>query len=87
MAVFVIGSPVESAEPAIEVTVDPAAPLSVGRHTFQLVVVDDAGNESQPDSVDVCRESPGGYTFAIAGSGNRGEREPWDRGASSGQRR
>ena len=51
MAQFVIGTPVESAEPTIEVTVDPANPLSVGRHTFQLVVVDDAGNQSQPDSV------------------------------------
>ena len=51
MAKFVIGAPVETAEPSVEVTVDAAAPLSVGRHTFQLVVVDDAGNQSQPDSV------------------------------------
>ena len=51
MPAFVIGTPVESAEPVIEVTVDPASPLSVGRHTFQLVVVDDAGNQSQADSV------------------------------------
>ena len=51
MARFVVGTPVESAEPTVEVTVDPAAPLAVGRHTFQLVVVDDSGNQSAPDSV------------------------------------
>jgi hypothetical protein len=51
MAKFAIGTPVESADPTVEVTVDPAAPLAVGRHTFQLVVVDDSGNQSLPDSV------------------------------------
>ena len=53
MAAFVIGTPVESADPVIEVTVDPAAPLAVGRHRFQLAVVDDSGNVSLPDTVDV----------------------------------
>jgi hypothetical protein len=53
MATFAIGTPVETDAPVIEVTVDPAAPLSAGRHRFQLVVVDDAGNQSAPDAVDV----------------------------------
>lgn len=53
MAAFVIGTPVESADAAVEVTVDPAAPLGVGRHRFQLVVVDDSGNESLADAVEV----------------------------------
>jgi hypothetical protein len=53
MAKFVIGTAVETADPAVEVTVDPAAPLAAGRHRFQLVVVDDAGNQSLPDTVEV----------------------------------
>ena len=53
MASFVIGSPVESADALIEVTVDPATPLAVGRHRFQLVVVDDSGNQSLPDAVEI----------------------------------
>lgn len=53
MPAFVIGTPIESAEPLIEVTVDPAAPLAVGRHRFQLAVVDDSGNQSLPDTIDV----------------------------------
>lgn len=58
MATFVIGTPIESADPTVEVTVDQTAPLAVGRHTFQLVVVDDSGNQSLPDSlVVVVRDS------------------------------
>lgn len=52
MATFVIGTPVETADPTIEFTVDPAAPLAPGRHRVQLVVTDDAGNDSQPDTVE-----------------------------------
>ena len=53
MATFQPGTPIETTEPVIEVTVTPEAPLSTGRHRFQLVVVDDAGNPSDPDVVDV----------------------------------
>jgi hypothetical protein len=53
MAAFVIGTPVETADPVIEVTVDPTSPLPIGRHRFQLVVVDDSGNQSLADSVEV----------------------------------
>ena len=51
MAEFVIGAVVETAEPTVEVTVSPNRPLGVGRHTFQLIVVDDSGNISAPDQV------------------------------------
>jgi hypothetical protein len=53
MAKFVIGAPVETREPGIEVTVDPQSPLPVGRHRFQLVVADDSGNQSLPDTVEI----------------------------------
>jgi hypothetical protein len=50
MAKFVPGrdSEVKSAEPILEVMVDRAHPLGVGKHTFQLVVTDDSGNNSEP---------------------------------------
>ena len=53
MATFKPGVPVVTAEPTIEVTVTPDAPLPVGRHRFQLVVVDDSGNESAPSVAEV----------------------------------
>ena len=53
MATFNIGSAVETADPSVEVTISTDTPLGVGRHRFQLVVVDEAGNSSLPDSVDV----------------------------------
>lgn len=61
MATFVINTPIETAEPLIEVTIDRTTPLAVGRHRFQLEVTDDAGNRSKPDSVIVIvadREAP-----------------------------
>jgi hypothetical protein len=51
MAEFVIGTDVVTAEPTVEVTVSANRPLGVGRHTFQLIVVDDSGNVSAPDRV------------------------------------
>ncbi len=53
MATVNIGASVESADPGVEVTISPDAPLAVGRHRFQLIVVDDAGNSSLPDAVDI----------------------------------
>lgn len=53
MAIFQPGQPVETTEPVVEVTVTPEAPLATGRHRFQLVVVDDAGNVSDPDVAEV----------------------------------
>ena len=53
MAIFQAGVPIETAENAISVDVTPNRPLSVGRHIFQLEVVDDSGNRSAPDRVEI----------------------------------
>ena len=55
MARFVPGRDreVKSADPILEVMVDRANPLAVGKHTFQLVVTDDSGNNSEPAVVSV----------------------------------
>lgn len=37
----------------VEVSIDPDAPLSPGAHKFQLVVVDDLGNQSEPATVEI----------------------------------
>jgi len=51
MTTFQIGTPVETSEPTVEVTVNPDSPLAIGRHVFRLTVVDDSGNASQPAEV------------------------------------
>jgi hypothetical protein len=48
MAEFKVGERIETADNKIEVTVGPNTQLAVGEHRFQLVVVDDDGNESEP---------------------------------------
>lgn len=53
MPTFVVSTPISGPSPVIDVTVDPANPLAVGAHRFQLVVVDEAGNQSLPATVDV----------------------------------
>lgn len=53
MPKFTTGQPVETSEPAVEVSVTPDHPLAPGSHSFQLVVVDDAGNESEPSIMQV----------------------------------
>jgi hypothetical protein len=53
MAKFVVSTPISGTDPTIEVTVDIANPLAIGQHRFQLVVVDEAGNQSLPATVDV----------------------------------
>jgi hypothetical protein len=53
MATFVPGPTVTTSDATVEVTVSPAAPLAPGRHRFQLVVVDDSGNASDPAFADV----------------------------------
>ena len=77
MPEFATNVPIETAEPRIEVT----NALKPGRHRFRLVVVDDSGNESQPDLVDIIvldrgaptavldapREVPFGQRFNLSG--------------------
>jgi hypothetical protein len=53
MAQFRPNQPVETEASEVEVTVSPASPLPAGRHQFQLVVVDDSGNESEPAVLEV----------------------------------
>lgn len=48
MAKFEINVPVETGEAAVVVDVDAQAPMPLGRHSFQLIVTDDSGNESEP---------------------------------------
>ncbi len=45
--------PVVQADPMVRVDVDKNKPLLPGRHRFELVVIDDAGNESDPAVIDV----------------------------------
>lgn len=53
MPAFTIGQPITTQTPEIEVTVDRQRPLPPGRHVFELVVTDDAGNASEPSTVAV----------------------------------
>ena len=53
MAEFRPGQPLETDTPEVEVTVSQTAPLSIGRHRFQLVVQDDSGNRSEPSVTEV----------------------------------
>lgn len=56
-----INVPLETDQPTIVVEVDPLRPLPRGRHSFQLEVVDDSGNVSLPDVLQVIvadRERP-----------------------------
>lgn len=52
---LLVNQPVVGTAPdaVFEITNDPAAPLKVGNHTFQLQVTDDSGNVSQPTTVRV----------------------------------
>ena len=55
MAKFVPGTDttVKSDEPLLDVAASAATPLKPGKHVFQLVVVDDSGNDSETASVTV----------------------------------
>jgi len=82
VAEFRVGQPIETDVADIEVSVSASAPLPVGRHRFQLVVVDDAGNQSSPDVLEVVirdttrptaviqgpREVDFGRSFQLSGS-------------------
>lgn len=53
MAVFKPNVPIAQRDPQIQVEVTPTAPLAVGSHRFQLIVVDDSGNLSTAAFLDV----------------------------------
>jgi hypothetical protein len=82
MATFVTGQAVRTTTPTVEVTVTPQAPLRPGKHRFQLRVTDDAGNASEPATVEVIvrdeskptavidapASAPAGSSFTLNGS-------------------
>ncbi len=53
MAEFKLNTPVVQKDPVVKVDVTATAPLPLGANRFRLVVVDDAGNESDPTFLDV----------------------------------
>lgn len=53
MANFVVGTKVTTTDNTVSVDVTPSALLPPGVHHFQLVVVDDAGNESDPATAQI----------------------------------
>ena len=53
MADFVINTDITTEASTIEVTVNPDSPLPLGRHRFRLIVVDDSGNRSAADEVEM----------------------------------
>jgi len=53
MAEFVVNQDVKTDVPTVEVTITANNALQLGRHRFRLIVVDDSGNSSLPDEVDV----------------------------------
>lgn len=53
MPQFKVNEPQTSTEAVIKVEVSKANPLPPGPHRFQLVVIDNEGNESEPAFVDL----------------------------------
>ena len=81
-----VNTPIEAQAPdaTLVVEIDAAHPLPVGAHTFQLEVVDNAGNRSAPVTARVIvtdtqaptavinapRTVPFGTTFTLSGAGS-----------------
>lgn len=64
---------VKTSDPRLSVKVNPNAPLPVGEHAFELVVTDNAGNESQPAQVRVLvrdTQAPTAVIRALAANGS-----------------
>jgi len=53
MAQFVINTDVITTVPSVEVTLTSDSPLPLGKHRFQLIVIDDSGNKSVADEVQI----------------------------------
>lgn len=53
MAEFRLNQPITTQDAKVEVSVTREQPLAVGKHRFRLIVVDQAGNESVPDEIEV----------------------------------
>jgi hypothetical protein len=76
MAKFVPGTDTEvkSDEPLLDVVASAANPLKPGKHVFQLVVVDDAGNPSETANVTIIVQDTERPTAVIDLITERGER-------------
>ena len=72
MAEFVVNQDVETDVPTVEVTITPNNALPLGRHRFRLIVVDDSGNASQPDELDVIVADQEAPTAVLAAPGTVG---------------
>ena len=53
MAEFKPNQPIVQTDPVVRVDVTATTPLPLGANRFRLIVVDDAGNESEPTFLDV----------------------------------
>jgi|SRR5436190_24175475 len=53
MANFQVGTKITTPESSVSVDVTPTAPIAPGVHHFQLIVVDDAGNASEPATAQI----------------------------------
>src|SRR4249919_3382378 len=53
MPEFKPNQPIVQKEPVVRVDVSRASPLPLGPNRFRLIVVDDAGNESEPTFLEV----------------------------------
>lgn len=76
MAKFIPGQTTEvvADEPKLDVLVDAQNLLKVGKHVFQLVVTDDAGNDSEPATVTIIvqdRERPTAVIDLVNAAGER----------------
>ena len=78
MAKFVPGTDdsIKSDEPLLDVLASAATPLKPGKHVFQLVVVDDSGNDSAPASVTIIIEDRDRPTAVVDLIDERGGRIP-----------
>lgn len=76
MPAFKPNTPLVQKEPVIRVDVARDAPLPLGANRFRLVVVDDAGNESEPVFLDIVvrdTEKPTAVLDIVDANGRRTE--------------
>ena len=74
MARFQRNQPVEQANPQVKVDFAPNQQLDVGPNRFELVVIDDAGQESEPVAIEVVvlhDAKPTAVLDVLAANGNR----------------
>jgi hypothetical protein len=65
MATFTKNVPITQPAPTITVDVTATAPLPLGVNRFQLVVIDNAGNESAPVTIDIVVRDTGRPTAVL----------------------